>query len=219
MPPILYAHPFAAYCHKVLIALYENDTPFTFRMVDHADTEGMAAFTALWPIRKFPLLKEGDAIVLEASTIIEHLQIHHPGPVPLIPGDPAEALSTRMMDRVFDNYVAGPQGRIVFDSLRPAADRDAFGVAEARAMLDTIYAWLDKTLQGRTWAAGETFGLADCAAAPSLLYAHWTHPIDARFETLMAYRGRLLTRPSYARVLDEARPYRHLFPLGAPNED
>jgi glutathione S-transferase len=125
----------------------------------------------------------------------------------------------RVLDRFFDNYVSTPQQKIVFDRIRPEPDRDAYGVAEARAMLDTAYAWLDGVMEGRRWAAGDGFSLADCAAAPFLFYADWTHPIGERFPNARAYRGRLLARPSFARAVDEARPYRQFFPLGAPDRD
>jgi len=124
-----------------------------------------------------------------------------------------------MLDRVFDNYVMTPQGKCVFDAIRPAEVRDAHGVAEARAMLETSYAWLDGWMAGREWASGDAFSLADCAAAPSLFYADWTHRIGAQFTNLHAYRARLLARPSFARAVDEARPYRSFFPLGAPDRD
>jgi glutathione S-transferase len=213
----LYAHPFSSYCQKVLIALYENATPFEFRML--GDAQAAAELAALWPLRRFPVLVDDGRTVLEASIIIEHLGLRHPGPVRLIPTDPGVALEVRMMDRFFDNYIMTPQGRIVFDSLRAPADRDKLGVAEARAMLDTAYGWLDHAMAGRQWAAGDAFSLADCAAAPALFYADWTHPIGTAFENVHAYRRRLLQRPSFARAVDEARPYRPLFPLGAPDRD
>jgi glutathione S-transferase len=213
----LYAHPFSSYCQKVLIALYENATPFEFRLL--GDAQAAAELAALWPLKRFPVLVDDGRTVLEASVIIEHLGLRHPGPVHLIPADPGAALDVRMMDRFFDNYIMTPQGRIVFDSLRAPADRDKLGVAEARAMLDTAYGWLDHALAGRQWAAGDAFSLADCAAAPALFYADWTHPIGAAFENVHAYRSRLLQRPSFARAVDEARPYRPLFPLGAPDRD
>lgn len=213
----LFAHPFSSYCQKVLIALYENDIPFTYRMME--DPGVGEEFAGLWPIKRFPILRESGRVVLEASTLIEYLQVHHPGPVKLIPEDPDLAVEVRMLDRVFDNYVMTPQGKFVYDRLRPAESRDPLGVQEAGAMLDTSYAWLDQRLQGRTWAVGETFTLADCAAAPSLFYADWTHPIPDRFVHLKAYRARLLQRPSFARAVDEARPFRHYFPLGAPDRD
>ena len=158
--------------------------------------------------------------VLEATSIIEHLDVHHPGPVSLIPKDPAAAVEVRMLDRVFDNYVMTPQGKCVFDAIRPSDEaRDPYGVAEARKMLDTTYAWLDGWLEGREWASGDAFSLADCAAAPSLFYADWTHRIGEQFANVHAYRARLLARPSFARAVDGGRPYRHFFPLGAPGRD
>ncbi|MBW0446827.1 glutathione S-transferase family protein [bacterium M00.F.Ca.ET.228.01.1.1] len=215
----LYAHPFSSYCQKALIALYENGTPFEFRMLAHDNPQIMAEFAELWPIKRFPVLVDGGHTVMEASIIIEYLGLHYPGPVALLPADARAALEVRGMDRFFDNYISTPQQKVVFDSLRPEAERDKRGVAEARAMLDTAYAWLDRTMADREWAAGGTFSLADCAAAPALFYADWTHPIDARFAQVRAYRERLLARPSFARAVDEARPYRPLFPLGAPDRD
>ncbi|MFT4067856.1 glutathione S-transferase family protein [Paraburkholderia sp.] len=219
MPLQLYAHPFSSYCQKVLTALYENGTPFEMRMLAHDNPQIMAEFAALWPIRRFPVLVDGSRTVVEASIIIEYLGLHHPGPVALLPADARAALDVRMLDRFFDNYISTPQQRIVYDSLRAATERDPRGVADARAMLDTSYAWLDKLMAGREWAAGDTFSLADCAAAPSLFYADWTHPIGPAFAHVRAYRQRLLARPSFARAVDEARPYRPLFPLGAPDRD
>ena len=217
--PLLYAHPFSSYCQKVLIALYENHTPFEWRLLSDDHPAHLAELAARWPLKRFPLLVDNGHTVLEASVIIEHLQLHHPGPVTLVPQSPDAALAVRQMDRVFDNYVSTPQQTIVFDALRPTDARDAHGVREARAMLDRIYAWLDTTLAGREWAAGHTFSLADCAAAPALFYADWTHRIPAHFTHLHAYRARLLARPSFARAVDEARPYRSFFPLGAPDRD
>jgi glutathione S-transferase len=156
---------------------------------------------------------------VEASIIIEHLGLAHPGPVRLVPEEPRAALDVRMMDRFFDNYVMTPMQKIVTDSLRAAAARDRQGVAQARELLDTAYRWLDETMRSREWAASGTFSLADCAAAPALFYADWAHPIDETFSAVRAYRRRLLARPSVARAVDEARPYRPLFPLGAPDRD
>ena len=213
----LFAHPFSSYCQKALIAFYENGIPFEFRMLE--DPGVGEEFATLWPIKRFPILREDGRVVMEASVIIEYLQVRHPGPVRLIPDDPDLALQARMLDRVFDNYVMTPQGKFVFDALRPEGARDPHGVEEARRMLDTTYAWLDQHLEGRTWAVGETFTLADCAAAPSLFYADWTHRIPERHRNLTAYRARLLERPSFARAVDEARRFRHYFPLGAPDRD
>jgi glutathione S-transferase len=215
----LFAHPFSSYCQKALIAFYENDIPFTYRMLSPDEPATGEEFARLWPIRRFPVLVDGGRTILEASIIIEYLQIHHPGPVTLIPKDPDAAIEARMLDRFFDNYVMTPQGRCVHDALRPPQDRDPFGVAEARTMLDTAYAWLDARMSDREWAAGDSFSLADCAAAPSLFYADWTHEIPAALTHLKAYRARLLARPSFARAVDEGRPYRPFFPLGAPDRD
>ena len=215
--PRLHAHPFSSYCQKVLVALYENGTPFDFRLLE--SEESMHELAALWPMRRFPVLVDAGRTLIEASSIIEYLGLHHPGPVRLIPEDPKAALEVRMMDRFFDNYVSTPQQKVVFDRIRPEPVRDAHGVAEARAMLDTAYAWLDKTMADREWAAGDGFSLADCGAAPFLFYADWTHPIDPSFAHVKAYRQRLLARPSFARAVDEARPYRSYFPLGAPDRD
>lgn len=219
MTPVLHAHPFSSYCQKVLIALYENGTPFTFHLLDHGDPRTLAEFEARWPIKRFPILVDGGRTIMEASIIIEYLGLRYPGPVRLIPEDPAQAIDVRMMDRFFDNYVSTPQQKIVLDSIRDADNRDPVGVDEARAMLERAYGWLDRHMAGREWAAGDTFSLADCAAAPSLFYADWSHPIDPAFKNVHAYRRRLLARPSFARAVDAARPYRKLFPLGAPDRD
>ncbi len=213
----LHAHPFSSYCQKVLIALYENATPFAYRTLE--GEAAMADLKALWPLGRFPLLVDDGHAVAEASIIVEHLGLHHPGPVELVPRKAVAALPVRAMDRVFDNYVSTPLQKIVFDAMCSEADRDPHGVTEARRMLDTAYAWLDKALTGRQWAVGDNFSLADCSAAPALFYADWTHPIAAAHQQLKAYRKRLLTRPSFARAVDEARPYRSYFPLGAPDRD
>jgi glutathione S-transferase len=215
----LFAHPFAAYCQKALIALYENGTRFTYRMLDQSDPATFEEFARLWPIRKFPLLLDDRRPIAEATIIIEHLGIHHPGPVRLIPEGAAAALEARFLDRFFDNYVQTPITKIVGDSLRAPDERDARGVADAHQQLDTAYRWLEAHMADREWAAGETFTLADCAAAPSLFYADWAHPIGNEFTAVRAYRTRLNQRPSYARCIEEARPYRPLFPLGAPERD
>ena len=223
MPLELFAHPFSSYCQKVLIALDENAVPFRLRLLDPSDPAGpdaLAEFAALWPIRRFPLLRDGSRTLPESSVIIEYLQQHHPGPQRLIPDDPDAALTVRLLDRFFDQYVSTPQQKIVFDAMREPAARDPLGVADARAMLDTAYAWLDAHLaDDRPWAAGDAFTMADCGAAPFLFYADWTHAIDARFTRVHAYRARLLARPSVRRVVDAARPYRSYFPLGAPDRD
>jgi len=213
----LFSHPFSSYCQKALIAFYENDIAFTERMLEEPGVGDELA--SLWPMKRFPILRENGRVVMEATIIIEYLGVHHPGPVQLIPQDPDLAWQVRMLDRVFDNYVMTPQGKFVFDAMRPEGSRDPHGVEEARKMLDTSYAWLDEHMRGKTWAVGETFTLVDCAAAPSLFYADWTHRIPERYENLIAYRARLLARPSFARAVDEARRFRHYFPLGAPDRD
>lgn len=213
----LFAHPFSSYCQKALIAFYENEVPFEYRMME--DPGVGEEFAALWPMKRFPIIRDEGRVVLEASIIIEHLHVHHRGPVALIPDDAGLAVEARMLDRFFDNYVMTPQGKFVFDALRPESARDPYGVEEARRMLDTSYAWLDQRMAGRTWAVGETFTLADCAAAPSLFYADWTYRIPEQYGHLQAYRARLLQRPSFARAVDEARGFRHYFPLGAPDRD
>jgi glutathione S-transferase len=215
----LYAHPFSSYCQKVLIALYENATRFTFKMLGPDAPQYGAEFAALWPIQRMPVLVDDGTTVVESSVIIEHLDLHHPGPVRLVPRDPRAALEARLMDRVFDNYVMTPMQKIVFDCLRAADAKDPQGVADARVLLDKAYRWLDAKIAGRTWAAGESFSLADCAAAPSLFFADWVLPIDPAHGNVAAYRRRLLARPSFARAVDEARPYRPLFPPGAPDRD
>jgi len=215
----LYAHPFSSYCQKVLIALYENDIPFEFRMLAPGDERVAAEHETLWPLKRMPVLVDEGRTVVEASIIIEHLGLHHPGPVRLIPEDPRAALDVRMMDRFFDNYVMTPMQKIVGDSIRAAEHRDRQGVSEAREMFDTAYGWLDETMRGREWAVGDTVSLADCAAAPALFYADWVHPIGKALSNVHAYRRRLLAWPSFARAVDEARPYRPLFPLGAPDRD
>jgi glutathione S-transferase len=215
----LYAHPFSSYCQKVLIALYENDTPFELRMLAPDDEKASAELEVLWPLKRMPVLVDEGRAVIETSVIVEYLGLYHPGPVALVPEDPRAALDIRMMDRFFDNYIMTPMQKLVFDSIRAAEDRDRQGVGEARGMLDTAYRWLDDTMAGREWAAGDAFSLADCAGAPSLFYADWVHPIGEAFSNVRAYRRRLLARPSFARAVEDARPYRSLFPLGAPDRD
>ena len=215
----LYAHPFSSYCQKVLIALYENDIPFEWRELSGEQPGNYADFAAMWPLKRFPVLMDGEQPVMESSIIIEHLELYYPGPVSLLPANARHALEVRKLDRFFDCYVSTPQQKIVFDALRPEGERDARGVQEARGMLDTAYTWLDQHLDGRPWAAGDDFSLADCSAAPALFYADWAHRIDPSLSKLIAYRKRLLARPSFARAVEEARPYRSLYPLGAPDRD
>ncbi len=216
-PLQLYAHPFSTFCQKVLVALYENGTIFAYRNLEQAGAA--AELAALWPLKRFPVLCDRGRTVIEASSIIEYLDLYHPGPLRMLPVDPRAALETRTMDRFFDNYVATPLQKVVLNALRAEDLRDRHGVTEAKAMLDTAYGWLDRVMADRPWAAGDDFGMADCAAAPSLFYADWVHRIDPSFSHVRAYRRRLLVRPSFAQAVDEARPYRSCFPLGAPDRD
>jgi glutathione S-transferase len=213
----LYSHPFSSYCQKALIALYENDTPFEYRMIE--DDGAMAELTGLWPLKRFPVLVDDGRTIAESSVIIEHLGLFHPGPIRLLPEDPRAALEVRFLDRFFDNYVMSAMQVPVAEALRSEGGRRELAMAEAKRALDTAYSWLETTLAGRRWAAGDAFSLADCAAAPSLFYADWVHEIGPEFPILRAYRSRLLERPSFARAVDEARPYRSYFPLGAPDRD
>jgi glutathione S-transferase len=211
----LYQHPFALYCWKALIALYERDVPFTADLVE-ADRSALAA---LWPPASIPVLVDDGVVVAESSIIVEHLDRHGYAP-PLIPTDPDEALQARLWDRVADGYVATPVQRIVGDALRSPDAKDPHGVSQAHAALDLAYATLDRHLNGRDtagWLAGDAFTLADCAAAPALHYADVVHPLDRdAHPALAAYFDRVLPRSSVARVVEEARPYRKLFPLPWP---
>jgi glutathione S-transferase len=215
----LYAHPFSSYCQKVLIALYENDTPFAYRILGAEDPSAFSELQQLWPIGKFPVLVDAGETLAESSIIIEHLDVFHPGPVRLLPRDPAEALPVRFMDRFFDSYVMNAMQVPVAEALRAEGGRTELAKTEAAKALDTAYTWLETRLSGQVWAAGDSFSMADCAAAPALFYADWVHEIGPHFPALRAYRSRLLERPSFARAVEEARPYRHLFPLGAPDRD
>jgi glutathione S-transferase len=219
MSLVLYAHPFSSYCQKVLIALYENDTPFELRMLAPGHEREIEEHRALWPLGKFPVLVDDSRTIAEATIIIEYLGIHHAGPVRLLPSELDAALEIRMLDRFFDNYVMSPMQKIVADFIRSPENRDPQGVDEARSLLSKAYAWLEGSMEDREWATGDAFSLADCAAAPSLLYADWVHPIDESCPLVRDYRARLLKRPSFARAVDEARPYRMNFPPGAPDRD
>ncbi|MFJ4291567.1 glutathione S-transferase family protein [Cupriavidus sp. NPDC089707] len=215
----LYAHPFSSYCQKVLIALYENAIPFEFCMLSPEHPDHAAEHARLWPMKRMPVLVDGSRTVFESSIIIEYLDQHRRGVVRWLPDAPDDALEVRLLDRFFDQYVMTPMQRIVLDHLRPAGQRDPHGVNEAHKLLENAYAWLDTRLAGRDWAAGTAFTLADCAAAPSLFYADWVHAIPAACPHVRAYRTRLMVRPSFARAVDEARPYRSFFPPGAPDRD
>lgn len=217
MSLVLYGHPFSSYTQKVLIALYENAIPFEFRCLGPDTPEHTAEWLRRWPLARFPLLVDGERDVVETTIIIEYLELSHPGPVRLLPPDPRAALEVRFMDRFFDLYVMDAIQLAVFSALGRIPMKPEDGLRIATERLHSAYAWLEPKLASRTWAAGSDFSLADCAAAPALFYADWTHPITEEFPTLRAYRSRLLARPSFARAVDEARPYRPNFPLGAPD--
>lgn len=214
----LFLHPFSSYCQKAVTAFYENGIPFIARELEPEGGPVSDELKRLWPIGKFPLLREAERVVFEATSIIEYLEVHHPGPVRLIPEDADAATEVRMMDRFFDNYVAGPQQKLILDRIRPEGQRNPADVAEGQAMLDKAYAWLDERMADREWAAGE-FSMADLSAGPQLFYADWTWPMDGRFPHVAAYRQRLMARPAFARAIEEARYFRPFFPGGAPDRD
>ena len=210
----LYFHPLSCFCQKVLIALYENGTPFTPQLVNFGDSGERADFLKLWPIGKFPLLRDEarGRLVPESSVLIEYLAQHHPGPLALIPASPDQALEVRRLDRLFDSYVTQPMQKVVLDRIRPADGKDPLGVDEARQMLRRAYGVLEAELDGRSWAVGESFTMADCSAAPALFYGSMVVPFGIEHKHLKSYLERLQARPSFARVLKEAEPYFHMVP-------
>lgn len=210
----LYLHPLSSFCHKVLIAFYENDTPFEPHIVDLADETSRANFQKVWPIARFPVLRDEakDRTVPESSIIIEYLAQHYPGKTRLVPEDPDLARETRLRDRFYDLYVSEPMQKIVGDKIRPAGKNDPHGVEQAKALLTTAYAMIEQDMATRTWAMGDAFSMADCAAAPALFYANKVMPFGDAHRNVAAYHARLMARPSYARALEEAKPYFKLFP-------
>jgi glutathione S-transferase len=209
----LYFHPLSSYCHKVLIALYENDVAFEPVFVDLGDPTSSAMLRALWPVGKFPVLRDEarNSTVAEASVIIEYLDLHFPGRTRFVPEE--FAWRSRMWDRFYDLYVHESMQKIVGDHLRPSGSRDPFGVEQAKAMLQLAYNMIEKDMAGKTWAAGDSFSLIDCAASPALFYANTVMPFIPEQKNLKAYLERLMTRPAYARVLKEAQPFFKYFPL------
>lgn len=214
----LFAHPFSSYCQKVLIALWSDGTEFEYRMLDQEHPENMEELERHWPFRLFPLLLDAGQPVFETTCIIEHLQVHHPSPNLWIP-EGEVGRRVRFLDRFFDLYVMNNMSCPVFNAIRPEGQRDPYGVEQAMKRLGTAYDWLEVNLGNGPWAVGEQFTLADCAAAPSLFYADWVQEIGPDRPKLAAYRSRLLAHPAVARAVDEARPYRAFFPLGAPDRD
>ena len=204
----LHFHPLSSYCHKALIALYENNTPFSPNIVNLGDEQQRAAFLALWPLGKFPVLRDDarDRTVPESTVIIEYLDGNYPGRTRFIPAESELALQTRLRDRFYDLYVHDPMQKIVGDRLRPTGKKDPHGVEEARAKLQNSYRMIDREMASREWTMGDVFSLADCAASPALFYANEVLPFSGH-TNLEAYFSRLKARPSYARVLKEAEPY------------
>ena len=212
----LYFHPLSSFCQKVLIAFYENGTPFTPHKVDLMDEKESAAFKQLWPVGKFPVLRDekNGQTIPESTSIIEYLVRHYPGPVQLVPKDPDAALTVRAQDRFYDLNVHLLTQKVITDRLRPAGQNDTFGVEHARTLLQTALRIVDKDMARKTWASGDTFTMADCAAAPALFYCNKAvTPLAGPFDNLAAYLDRLTKRPSYARALKEAEPFLKYVPM------
>lgn len=208
----LYMHPLSSYCHKALIALYEKEIPFEAVLLDQST---MADLRKLWPIGKFPVLRdeERDQAIPESTIIIEYLELHYPGKLRLLPVDPERAREVRLQDRFFDLYLHAPMQKWPADRLRPSDQRDPYGVDEARRNYRVALDLLETKMSGKTWVTGEEFSMADCAAAPALYYgARFYGPFRDSHPMAMAYLDRMIARPSYARVLEEAKPYLHLLP-------
>jgi len=212
MPLTLYYHPLSSFCQKVLVALYENDTPFLPQIIDLRDANSRAQLLKVWPIGKFPVLCDGDRTIPESSIIIEYLAQRYPGKTQLVPADADLARQTRMRDRFYDLYVDVPMQKVVGDRLRSAGSKDPFGVEQARAALQTAYGMIDQDMTSKTWAMGDSFSMADCAAAPALYYANLVAPFGETYKNVEKYFERLMVRPSFARVVKEAEPYRAMFP-------
>jgi glutathione S-transferase len=210
----LYFHPFSSFCQKVLVALYENEVLFEPHVVDLGDDASSGELKRIWPIGKFPVLRDEtrDRTIPESSIIIEYLARHYPGSTPLVPGDADLAWETRLRDRFYDLYVNVPMQKIVTDRLRPAGKNDLHGVEEAEKLLGTAYGLIDHDMRTKTWAMGDAFSMADCAAAPAMYYANLVMPFGEVHKNAAAYLGRLMERPSFARAVEEAKPYRSLFP-------
>jgi glutathione S-transferase len=210
----LYFHPLSSFCQKALVALYENDTPFEPVIVDLGDPAQRDALLKLWPIGRFPVLRDDarDRTIAESSIIIEYLDQFYPGRTRLVPADPELAWQTRLRDRFYDLYVNEPMQKIVGDRRRPVEGKDPHGVEQARARLQGAYAMIEEQMAGETWAMGDAFTMADCAAAPALFYANLVQPFGDTPKHVAAYFERLMLRPSFARAVAEAKPYFHLFP-------
>jgi glutathione S-transferase len=210
----LYMHPLASFCQKPLIAFYENDTPFEPRIIDLGNEIERAELSKLWPLCKFPVLRDEakDRTIPESSIIIEYLAQYYPGKIQLVPADADLARQTRLRDRFYDHYVQEPMQKIVGDRIRPAGKKDPHGVEQAKALLQTSYGMIDQDMATQTWAMGEAFSMADCAAAPALFYANLVVPLGDTYKNAAAYLDRLMKRPSFVRVVREAQPYFAMFP-------
>lgn len=210
----LYFHPLSSFCQKVLVAFYENDTPFEPHIVDFGDVAASAEFRRLWPIGKIPVLRDeaSDRTVPESSIIIEYLAQHYPGRTRLVPADADRARQMRLRDRFYDLYVNVPMQKIVTDRLRPAEQNDPYGVEEAKRLLQTALGMIDRDMAANVWAVGDDFTMADCAAAPALFYANKVMPLGNTYSHAARYLARLMERPSFARALREAEPYLKFFP-------
>jgi glutathione S-transferase len=210
----LYFHPLSSFCQKALVALYENDTPFEPQIVDLGDEASSAEFKRIWPIGKFPVLRDEakDRTVPESSIIIEYLVQHYPGRTELVPADADLARQTRFRDRFYDLHVHEPMQKVVGDRLRPAASKDPYGVEQAKTRLQTAYGMIEQDMATKSWAMGDAFSMADCAAAPSLFYANLVMPFGDTHRNVARYFGRLMERPAFARAVKEAQPYFHMFP-------
>jgi glutathione S-transferase len=210
----LHAHPLSSFCWKVLIGLYENDTPFANAMVNLGDPAEREAFRKLSPMGKMPALRDDtrDETVNETSVILDYLDLHYPGSVRFVPANADFAWRMRFWDRFFDHYIHHPMQRIVADRLRPIEAKDGFGVDEAYGQLAQACDHLESVLaDGRAWMCGD-FGLADCAALPALFYADKVQAFEGRWPACGAYLQRLKDRPSVQRVLTEAEPFFKFFP-------
>ena len=210
----LYFHPLSSFCQKALIAFYENDIPFTPHVVNFLDEASATAFRKIWPIGRFPVLRDEarDRTIPESSIIIEYLAQHYPGRTQLVPANGDAARQMRLRDRFFDLYVNVPVGKVVTDRLRPPGRNDSHGVEEAKALLRTSLGMIEQEMAKKTWAMGDSFTMADCAAAPALFYADKVIPFGETHKNAAAYLARLMARPSYARALEEAKPYLKLMP-------
>jgi len=218
MSLVLHMHPLSSFCWKTLIALYENATPFEPLLVNPGEETSREAFRKIWPIGKFPVLRDNapggnnGRTIPESTIIIEYLDQHYPGPTRFIPADADLARDTRLRDRFFDHYIHHPMQQIIANRLRPADKKDPYGVEQARGTLRTALDMTEQEITGKTWAMGDMFTLADCAAAPALYYANRVMPFADTHPGVTAYLQRLMQRPAFARTLQEAEPFFKYFP-------